>query len=386
MRREKNEIADWKSCAGCGACIQKCPQRCIFFIEDKLGFRYPVIDYEKCIQCGMCRKVCPVLNKRDLQENTMFYAAYNKDADCNAGSSSGGIFRLLAEFVVMQHGIVFGVICDDKMEIYHGWVDNVQDIAKLQGSKYVQSDTRDSFREAEHFLQKGKMVLFSGTPCQIAGLRRFLQKEYDNLICVDLVCHGVPSAKLWKKYIEWHIEKYKKIPVGANFRDKSSGWRDFSMKMKYSDGTVYCRKQEDDPFLRLFLQDIALRESCYACAFKGVERESDITLADCWGIEKLVPAWKEMEGVSLIMVHSRRGKRILEKIEKESMPLKKEDLLPYNKNIMHSVKKGKGRRKFMSAFSGFPIDALADQYCELTLIDKVKYKICVYCKHIRGIE
>ena len=380
MKREKNEIVNRKNCTGCGACKQICPKDCISFIEDKLGFQYPSIDQEKCVQCGLCRKVCPALNtQQDLQEDTTYFAAYHKDADCNEGSSSGGIFKLLAEFVLSQAGVVFGVMCDDEMQIHHGWIDKVQDIGRLQGSKYVQSDIRESFREAEIFLKKDKIVLFSGTPCQIAGLKRFLRKDYSNLICIDLVCHGVPYAKLWEKYIQWHKEKYKKTPVWANFRDKSSGWRDFSMKIKYDDGSVYCRKQDEDPFLRLFLQDIVLRESCYACSFKGIERQSDITLGDCWGIERIVPAWKEIEGVSLLMVHSLKGKEILQKIEMTSIQLKKEDVLPYNRNIMYSIKKDSRRRRFRIALAVSSIELLADQYCKPTLLDKVKYKLRVYC-------
>lgn len=384
MKRARNEIVKRKSCTGCGACRQICPKECISVTEDKMGFQYPEINQEKCVQCGLCRKVCPVRDKKAFRENTTYFAAYNKEFNSNDRSSSGGIFKLLAEYVLSLQGIVFGAMCDDNLDIHHGWIDKEQDIAKLQGSKYVQSDIRNSYCEAEHFLKSEKMVLFSGTPCQIAGLKSFLGKEYSNLICIDLVCHGVPSARLWRKYLQWHKETFGKIPMEVNFRDRSAGgWRWFFMKIKYNDGTVYCKRQDEDPFLRLFLQDIALRDSCYACEFKGVERQSDITLGDCWGIEKIIPEWKEIEGVSLLMVHSDKGAEILQKIQMASIEINKKDILRYNKNIICSVKKDSRRKKFSIALPENSIEMLADKYCKVTLADKVKYKFYVYYDQLR---
>ena len=280
-----------KNCTGCSACLQKCPKQCISMIANEEGFLYPVIDEKKCINCGLCTKVCPQL-KKIKEESTEYpkaYAMRNKNTEELKQSSSGGIFKVLANYVLENDGVVFGVAYDENLNVNHIKVKDKEKLKLLQGSKYVQSNINNTYKEAEKELKKNKIVLFSGTPCQIAGLNSFLMKYYDNLITCDLVCHGVPSQKLFKKYIEFLSEKFKSKVVKYNFRSKNKkGWGLVS-QVETKDGKIRFVEPDFDPYYSNFLSSNTYRESCYKCYYSNCNRVSNITLADYWGINRIHP-------------------------------------------------------------------------------------------------
>ena len=261
------EVKNKMECCGCHACFNVCPVNAIEMKEDEKGFKYPIIDKEKCVNCGLCDKVCPIKEKVCISNEPVAYAAYNKDEEIRKESSSGGIFTLLAEKILEKQGIVFGAIFDDNFHVIHTYIDSKKQLEKLRGSKYVQSTIGDCYKIAKQYLEEDKYVLFTGTPCQIEGLRSYLQKDYKKLYTQDIICHGVPSPKVWEKYMEYRKNKDKEIPQKIYFRNKDNGWKRYNVKFKYKQGE-YKNRQSKDVYMQAFLRDISLRDSCYHCNFK----------------------------------------------------------------------------------------------------------------------
>ena len=306
------DIVDKKGCTGCWGCANICPKFCITMKKNKEGFDYPIVNEDNCIKCKKCINVCPILHKEEIENNPVAYACFNKNEEVRTESSSGGIFTLIATNVIKDNGVVFGARFNDLFEVEHGYVESVEYIKAFRGSKYVQSKIGYTFTEVKKFLENGRKVLFSGTPCQIGGLKSFLGKDYENLICIDIICHGVPSPLVWKKYKN-EISSGKKI-TDVSFRDKTYGWKDYSFRMDFEDGTSYFEKGSENKYIRGFIGDIYLRNSCYQCKFKTLHRQSDLTLADFWGIENINADMDDRKGTSFIIVNSKKGNQILQKI------------------------------------------------------------------------
>lgn len=332
------KILEKENCCGCGACQNICPKNAISMVLENDGFRYPHIDEEKCINCGLCKNVCPVLNLKKEDENLPdTYACYNKNEKIRMESSSGGMFSLIAEEVLNQNGVIFGAAFDENLEVKHIKIEIKEDLRLLMGSKYLQSDTDKTFREAKEFLEKGKKVFYTGTPCQIEGLKSFLRKDYENLLCGDLICHGVPSKNIFDKYIKNIGEKIKKV----YFRDKENkGWNNYQVLIQTENKKIY-EDHEKDEFMNEFLSDRYLRESCYNCKFKKKHRISDFTFADFWGINNIAPEMNDEKGTSLLFVNSNKGKEIFEKL-KPFIVYKKVDFyqaIKYNPSMIKSSQK-----------------------------------------------
>lgn len=273
------------------------------------------------------------------------YACYNKDILIRKKSSSGGIFYLIAETVIKSNGIVFGVKFNDEWEVVHDYAQCIEDVIPFLGSKYSQSKMGNMYKNALDFLKNGRLVLFSGTPCQIAGLKSYIGLDYKNLITVDFICHGVPSPKAWDEYLK---SKFDKTQIkNIYFRDKSYGWEHYCLKIEATDN-VYCEKNYLDLYMQSFLKDVNLRPSCYSCQFKGFDRKSDITLADMWGARKLCPKMYDGKGTSIVMCHSEKGKKIVSTISQktEILQIDKKIISESNKNIMKSPKRPHRRKKF----------------------------------------
>ena len=322
------KITQKEHCCGCSACVHICPKHSISFQEDKEGFLYPKVDLETCIDCGLCEKVCPVVNQEPEREPLQVYAAKNDDESIRLKSSSGGVFTLLAEKIIEDGGVVFGVRFNENWEVVHDYADTIEGLEQFRGAKYVQSAVGESFKQAETFLKAGRKVMFTGTPCQIAGLRKFLRKDYENLLTVDFVCHGVPSPLVWHKYLEEELARQgdagknsvlaspKDAPVltGVNFRDKSVGWKKFSFVLSFSkasavgeQNTVLSSVFTENDYMRAFLSNLSLRPSCFNCSSKAGKSGADITIGDFWGIENVLPELDDDRGLSLLMLHSQRG-------------------------------------------------------------------------------
>lgn len=324
-------ITEPKNCCGCGACAQICPKQCISLKEDKEGFLYPAVDNSSCIDCGLCERVCPVINQNEPQKPVVTLAAANSDESVRLASSSGGIFTLLAEKTIDNGGVVFGAAFDENWDVKHICIDSKRELPKLRGSKYVQSIIGNCYKEAKAYLSAGKEVLFSGTPCQIAGLKRFLHKEYKNLKTVDVVCHGAPSPMVWRMYLDEVNSMYNIAQItDIKFRDKTEGWKNFSLSIKYKDKEgaekTFRETLNENVFMRCFLSNLSLRPSCYACPARNGKSGSDITLADLWGAENICPESDDDKGVSLVLLRNKEF----------SLPGFEKKEIEYSKAVMYN--------------------------------------------------
>lgn len=298
------EITQKEHCCGCSACVHICPKHSISFQEDKEGFLYPKVDLETCIDCGLCEKVCPIINQDSEREPQKVYAAKNDDENIRLKSSSGGVFTLLAEKIIEEGGVVFGARFNENWEVVHDYADTIEGLEQFRGSKYVQSAIGESYKQVETFLKAGRKVMFTGTPCQIAGLRKFLRKDYKNLLTVDFVCHGVPSPLVWRLYLKEEINRYGKEITAVediNFRDKYTGWKTYSLSIKLSGNIVSSTMFTDDNYMRAFLSNLSLRPSCYSCPAKAGKSGADITIGDFWGIENVLPELDDDIGISVLV-------------------------------------------------------------------------------------
>ena len=359
-------IKDKKNCCGCKACEIICPKNCIEMTVDEEGFWYPIVDKDKCIDCGMCEKSCPILNKASRKKSfdAKVYGAYSNNESIRINSSSGGMFSELAASVLEKNGAVFGCAMNDDFSFAkHIKVEAVDDLPKLQGSKYLQSDTNITFEEVKNCLQNGQEVLYSGTPCQIAGLKSYLgkySKDY-NLMTVDIICHGVPSSNVWNCYKSALVKKFDSTVEKISFRNKSNGWQNYSLLCEFENKKEYKKFAGDDLYLRGFVADYYLRPSCYDCQFKGDNIKSDITLADFWGIDKVNPKFNDDKGASLVVIHSQKGQQIFDEIkDNEKITFFSENAekgLNYNPSYYNSVKMKNMRKVFFKQFEKNGVEA-----------------------------
>ena len=301
-------ISDKQMCTGCTACMAVCPAQCIVMRRDRQGFDYPVANPDRCIGCGKCEKVCPVLNPMEAAEPLASYAV--RVPEYVSGSSSGGVFPALAKNVTANGGVVFGAVLNPDMTVGHTEAEDLAGVEAMRGSKYVQSDMYDSYGEVKHYLEDDRDVMFTGTPCQVAGLKSFLGRSYDNLLTVEMVCHGAPSPGLWEKYVQSLGDKYGARITDVKFRDKTNGWRHYAFTVTSGNGRRSVQYKED-PYMMLFLQDMTLRPSCYSCPAKGGRSRADITLADLWNVAAVASHMDDDKGVSLVLANSDKGEAAL---------------------------------------------------------------------------
>lgn len=342
-------IEEKDKCCGCEACVQICPKSCITFCEDDEGFCYPEVNIETCINCHLCEKVCPMLNQRDAQYPLETYSGRISDNSILENSSSGGIFSLLAEYTIMQGGVVFGARYDNIWNVVHDYADTLEGIKAFRGSKYAQSKIGKSYILAEEFLKEGKMVLFTGTSCQILGLKTFLRRDYPNLLAVDIVCHGVPSPKIWQAYLKQLNPQGLKI-TSVNLRDKSRGWKRYSYMIKAGDTTLYDDYAANSVYLKGFMSKTFLRPSCYGCPAKNGSAGSDITLADNWGIWEVEPEEFDNKGMSAILINSEKGKNVISRLKATLREYPFDVFIKNNPSYMKSAKFPKYRNLFWQKF------------------------------------
>ena len=409
------EIRDKKDCCGCSACVQRCPKQCIFLKEDEEGFLYPFVDKETCVDCGFCEKVCPVLHQVQERIPLEVFAAKNPNEKIRMNSSSGGVFTQLAEQIIKVGGVVFGVKWNEHFEAVHDYTETKDGLAAFRGSKYVQSLVGDTFKQAEQFLKQGRRVLYSGTPCQIAALKLFLRKEYENLLAVDFICHGTPSPGVFRWYLSEELaqeaarQSGKKIqfrssvsiPViskadilaqehgfeieDISFRDKREGWKKYSFVLslkslskvqiageKNSVSLSYTLNKH--AFMRGFLRDLYLRPSCHACPAKAGKSGADITLGDYWGIQDLMPDLDDDRGISAITINTKKGQTMLHATNAKLYPAPYDDLCEKNPALVHSCRINTNRIPFF-ANTNETFYMRINRLCRVPLKQKLKAKV-----------
>ena len=319
------KICDELSCTGCLACADTCKMQAISVKKNRQGFSYPVIDDSVCVHCGKCVSVCPVNVQKKNKATTTPFACWDKDDKERKSATSGGFFTCLAKKFVEDGGVAYGAAYDSSMKVVHKRITSLNEVTQMRGSKYVQSDTSQIYKKVKADLSIGKKVLFSGTPCQVAALKNYLGKDYENLLLIDIMCHGVPSPLIYDDYRKWLENKQKSKVRKLDFRYKKPGWTVFSMKADFENGKSYVSSKYEDPyhcFFSLGGGDLTLRQSCFKCHFTSPERVGDITLADFWQYRAQTYSSRGSEkGVSLVLINTELGKRYFEsvadKIKKE---------------------------------------------------------------------
>lgn len=366
------QIADKSSCCGCTACYSVCPAKCIQMKRDEEGFEYPVVSNSDCINCHRCENVCPIMNSILPNNNPQVYAAINASDEIRMQSSSGGIFPLLAQEIINNGGVVFGVAFDEQFNVKHIEVGKLENINKLQGSKYVQSDLGNTYAKVRAYLENGRLVYFSGTPCQVEGLKHTLGKEYDNLYTQDIICMGVPSPGLWDVYRENVGEIHR-----FSFRDKSNGWENYSVRKNEE-----IIPRNENAYIKAYNSRLNIRPSCYACHFKCKNRNSDITLGDFWGIDSVLPEMNDKKGTSLVILNTSKGHELFESISPKlkSSEVDFDSAIMKNPMMLASVSKPDGRDSFFQDANMMTFDKLIKKHCKTNLIARVKHNIKLLSK------
>lgn len=341
---------------------------------DEEGFLYPHVDKTTCVNCGLCEKVCPILNKPQTYPILTAYAAKHINPETKLKSSSGGIFTALAEVILKEGGVVFGAAFDKEWNVVHTYVDNLQDLDKLRRSKYVQSNIDNTYQQAKQFLEQGRNVLFTGTPCQIAGLRNYLGKDYENLLTAELFCHGVPSPAVWQKFLAENTQKEKIASI--DFRHKQFGWDGSFLKITYQDGSYLPRAPRVLlPLLNLKkgylfrhfyylcfrISHLYERPSCYACHFKGLEKLADFTLGDLWGVQKTYSEQYDKQGISALLVNTPKAQALLKKLSLQTARIDVQKVTQYNPYLLTSVKPHPKRAEFFARYKQENFNKLVKQ-------------------------
>jgi coenzyme F420-reducing hydrogenase beta subunit len=407
-------ILEKTNCCGCSACIQRCPKQCISLHEDEEGFLYPKVNLDICIDCRLCEKFCPVLHQTEKRIPLDVFAARNPDKQIRMESSSGGVFTQLAEQTIDTGGVVFGVKWNKHFEAVHAYTETKEGLVAFRGSKYIQSQIGDTFKQAEQFLKQGRQVLYSGTPCQIAALKLFLSKDYYNLLAVDFICHGVPSPGVFRWYLSeelaqeaarqsekknqlcssYPFSSIAKVDILAReqgfevedirFRDKRVGWKKYSFVLSLK--SLYKGTNTDEnsvslsytvdksDFMRGFLSDLYLRPSYHACPAKSGKSGADITLGDYWGIESLIPQLDDDRGVSALIINTEKGKKVLHATTAELYPVPYNDLRVKNPALEHSCRISPNRILFF-ADSRETFHHRIKRLCRIPLERKIKKKV-----------
>lgn len=370
-------VSEYSQCCGCGACANVCPKQCISMMPDEEGFLYPNIDDTLCVNCKKCIHTCPVTNKHSEEIQILkSYVVQNKNLEIKKESTSGGFFSCVAEHILSLGGFVYAPMFDEEMKVHHKKITNSQDVALARGSKYVQSEIGDCYRQIKKELNENRMICFAGTPCQVEGLIKVLGKKPENLVTVGVVCHGVPSPKVWRKYISEIQQKYKKKVVFVNFRDKTLGYHRSGVKIYFDDGSSKVMTPQDI-YLRTFFAEICSRPSCYKCNFKDLGRVSDFTLFDAWNAEDQ-EIGLDNKGATNVFINSQNGIEIFENLGSNFI-FKETD---YNQAVsedgimvLHSAVPNVNRRKFFDNIDKYKLVELQSQYYPLSVKQHLKYMV-----------
>ena len=367
-----------KKCSGCALCEYLCPKNAITMVN-KDGFLYPKVDESMCVYCGVCTKLCPVNSEKTTESNCIeAFAVKHKDCDIIANSSSGGIFTALSDKILENNGFIIGADFDNDMNLRHVVTSTQEGRNRMRGSKYIQSDTTGIYKTIRDLLKEDKPILFTGTPCQAAAVRKAFPNK-DNLYIVDIICHGVPSPEVWKKYVSFIEKKYKKKLSFFSFRNKSlSGWRKYSAKLTFEDDSEILHNDYTGSFIELFRYDVCLRSSCTECNFTSMNRQGDITIGDFWGVENVLPDISDNKGISAVMINTEKGKQLFEQI-KDSVnitPTTQKDIAKKQPNLSKSSSYSNKAIPFKQDLNSMPFEKVLKKYTRVgfkrRIIDAIK--------------
>ena len=366
------EIREKTSCCGCTACQQVCPHGSIAMREDEHGFLYPKVDVGSCVDCHLCEKVCPVINRYDSKEAPLHsYLAKTADEAVRAQSSSGGIFTELARLAIERGGVVFGVRFNKDWQAEYDYCETVEGISAFRGSKYVQAYPRKAYTQVLGFLKEGRYVLFTGTPCTVSGLNHFLRKKYDNLLTMDVVCHSIPSPKVWARYLKETERKKGMVISNLTFRDKSQGWTNYSLRidMENTDGekTSIVESHFDNSYMRGMMYDLFTRPSCSACPARNYTSGSDLTIADAWKINNYHQEKNDERGISHLLVNTAKGQesflQLVSRIDCMEIDYREVEPFSVHAPLTRSCKPSPFRKAFYDKIGkGFHIDETSDLF------------------------
>ena len=357
-------LADHTRCTGCTACASGCPRDAITMERDREGFAYPTVDLDKCVHCGRCTAVCPLLHEREPKPLPAVFAAWNRDESIRKDSTSGGAFTALADYVLEGGGVVFGAAFDGKQHLRHVACFRKEDLWRLRGAKYVQSDLGDTFRAVREAL-KTRLVLFSGTPCQVDGLYRYLGGRPENLITCDLVCHGVPSPGVWEDMARSIEQRKRKGLQAVRFRNKVTGWKDSHFTTVYDDGTVDTAPLFRTEYGRAFGRALFLRPSCYRCAYTNMNRPGDFTLGDFWGLRDDELPEQQEKGINLLMVNTPHGSHIFDQLPLARQAFPPERAIAGNPRLASPIAQPADRAAFFAAYALEPFDQVRKKFCSV---------------------
>lgn len=368
-------------CMGCAACHDICSQNAISFVINKEGFNYPVINNQICTKCNICEKVCPVLNENANYSTKYTYAIKPKNYSFSSHSSSGSAFFYLAKTVIDEGGIVYGAAFDKHLYLQHCRVDNLSELHKLCGSKYIQSDCTNIYNLVKSDLKSNNTVLFVGTPCQVSGLKLFLRKDYCNLITIDLICHGVPSPGLFKQYISYCKKRRGKTVSNFLFRDNRGIWdSNFKSTLLFNDGTEEHNSMLTNLWNRIFFSELFSRKSCGECKFSKLERIGDITLGDFWGIAEKQPSFYDNRGVSLLRINTNTGNKLFQMIKENIYVVEEDTSESYHPNLYHPTRFNKLRSEAMNDFNNYGFSYIAKKYFNYTILLDFKVRLKLLLK------
>lgn len=346
-----NLICEKTKCFGCTACQNICPKQAITMQEDERGFKYPKIQEDKCIDCGLCKKVCPYYDVEKIKNNkTIAIAVKNKNEDIRIKSTSGGVFSEIAEYAIKNNGIVYAATFNEELEVIHKELTNIEDIPKFRGSKYVQSNVEGVVEKIEEDQEKYKKVIFIGTPCQVAGVKKYLEskRKLENVILIDLICHGVPSPKVWREHIK--ILNRKGEVKNFYFRTKIKGWHRNKQKVEYNTGRNDYKSPLSQAYNELYFTEKISRKSCYQCPFTDIRRVSDITIGDFWGVERKYPEFDDNKGVSLILINTEKGEKIINDIKNKLIIKEVKNEHVMQPQLKYPVKEPENNDKFWKEY------------------------------------
>lgn len=394
------ELIRKEDCCGCTACVWACPKSCITMTEDKEGFLYPSIDERECVHCRKCQQVCPILHnenrqitvsgnmsKEEYTRNRITaekkipdsYVLYLRDSSVRRDSTSGGAFSLFAESVLSRDGVIYGAAIDRNHQIKHMRVSCPQDLDKLRGAKYVQSQQDGIYEQVRDDLAVNRTVLYTGTPCQVAGLYKFLGREYGNLITIDIFCHGVGSPGYWNNYLSYMEDHYRSSIRRIKFREKTYGYHSACMAVSFSNGKSSRKDHDNDLFWTAFSKCYIFRPSCYECRFKQILHKSDFSIGDFWDVSGLPRQYEEADGCSLLLCHTQKGRDLLsqmgEKAEMEPIDLEKALIINGGHQVsmlIGSSHRPEKREAFLEEMGETQIDDLVKKYIPVSWKYRIK--------------